>query len=61
MIQAILQYIVHGIVAIAMVVVILAFLGQIIYDGRALYRAACAERRHKQNNSYLCKTNSKQS
>lgn len=52
MIQAILQHIVHGVVTIGMVIVILAFLGQIIHDGKALYRAAfgegCAKERHKQ-------------
>lgn len=38
----------HGITVVAMVVIILAFLGQIIHDGKALYRAACAKERHKQ-------------
>ena len=48
MIQTILQHIVHGITVVVMVVIILAFLGQIIHDGKALYRAACAKERHKQ-------------
>lgn len=50
MIQAIAQIIAHAMTAIVILVLIVAFLGQIIHDTKALYRAACAERRHKQNN-----------
>ncbi len=52
MIQTISQYITHGIMVIAMLILIVAFLGQIIHDIKALYRATfgegCAKKRHKQ-------------
>ena len=47
MIQAIAQTIAHAAIVIVMLILIAAFLGQIIHDTRALYRAACAERWHK--------------
>lgn len=40
MIQAIAQTIAHVAVVIVMLILIAAFLGQIIHDTRALYRAA---------------------
>ena len=39
-IQAIAQTIVHAAVVIVMVIIILAFLGQIIHDTKALYQDA---------------------
>lgn len=49
MIQAIAQVIAHAIVLIFMSIVIIAFIGQIVHDSKALYKEVCAERRHKQN------------
>lgn len=40
MIQAIAQTIAHIVVVIVMLILIVAFLGQIIHDTRTLYRAA---------------------
>lgn len=50
MIQAIAQIIAHAMTVIIMLILIAAFVGQIIHDTKALYREVCAERRHKQNN-----------
>lgn len=50
MIQAIAQTIAHAAAVIVMLILIAAFLGQIIHDTKAMYREVCAERRHKQNN-----------
>lgn len=50
MIQAIAQTIASAMTVIVILILIVAFLGQIIHDTKALYREVCAERRHKQNN-----------